>query len=205
MAAREGEAWRQPVDPEVGAGPADPILQPLNHQPFGYHGQGKQQRPGGRAAKQQPERCSASHSQGRISPAERSNPANQSGQPRPIGTGLGELLHQSCCDAVVRPSDYRHRNKQGEQKRWEQRLGNDGCHLAALNEVLPLHPNIATMDQSSASQNRKNRRSNVLMSASLELSGTSLPVKLRNLSAEGALVEGDGLPIEGASILFRKG
>jgi PilZ domain len=61
------------------------------------------------------------------------------------------------------------------------------------------------MDQSSASQNRKNRRSNVLMSASLELSGTSLPVKLRNLSAEGALVEGDMLPVEGASILFRKG
>ena len=61
------------------------------------------------------------------------------------------------------------------------------------------------MDQSSASQNRKNRRSNVLMSASLELSGTSLPVKLRNLSAEGALVEGEKLPVEGASILFRKG
>jgi len=61
------------------------------------------------------------------------------------------------------------------------------------------------MDQSSASQNRKNRRSNVLMSASLELSGTSLPVKLRNLSAEGALVEGDKLPVEGASLLFRKG
>jgi hypothetical protein len=61
------------------------------------------------------------------------------------------------------------------------------------------------MDQSSASQNRKNRRSNVLMSASLELSGTSLPVKLRNLSAEGALVEGDKLPVEAASVLFRKG
>jgi len=61
------------------------------------------------------------------------------------------------------------------------------------------------MDQSSASQNRKTRRSNVLMSASLELSGTSLAVKLRNLSAEGALVEGDKLPVEGSSILFRKG
>ena len=61
------------------------------------------------------------------------------------------------------------------------------------------------MDQSNAPQNRKNRRSNVLMSASLELSGTSLAVKLRNLSAEGALVVGDKLPIEGASILFRKG
>src|SRR5690349_6923552 len=61
------------------------------------------------------------------------------------------------------------------------------------------------MDQSSNTQNRKVRRSNVLMAASLELSGTSLPVKLRNLSAEGALVEGDKLPVEGASIVFRKG
>ena len=61
------------------------------------------------------------------------------------------------------------------------------------------------MDQSSASQNRKTRRSNVLMTASLELSGTSIPVKLRNLSAEGALVESDKLPVEGSSVLFRKG
>lgn len=61
------------------------------------------------------------------------------------------------------------------------------------------------MDQSNPSQNRKTRRSNVLMSATLELSGVSLPVKLRNLSAEGALVEGDKLPVDGAAILFRKG
>lgn len=61
------------------------------------------------------------------------------------------------------------------------------------------------MDESSPTQNRKSRRSNVLMSASLELSGTSLSVKLRNLSADGALVEGDKLPVEGASLLFRKG
>jgi hypothetical protein len=61
------------------------------------------------------------------------------------------------------------------------------------------------MDESSPTQNRKSRRSNVLMSASLELSGASLPVKLRNLSADGARVEGDKLPVEGASVLFRKG
>ena len=61
------------------------------------------------------------------------------------------------------------------------------------------------MDESSPTQNRKSRRSNVLMAASLELSGTSVSVKLRNLSAEGALVEGDKLPVEGASVLFRKG
>jgi len=61
------------------------------------------------------------------------------------------------------------------------------------------------MDQSSNPQNRKTRRSNVLMTARLELSGISLPVKLRNLSADGALVEGDRLPVEAASVLFRKG
>lgn len=42
------------------------------------------------------------------------------------------------------------------------------------------------------------------MSAALELSGTSLPVKLRNLSADGALVEGDSLPVEGAEVVFRR-
>ena len=61
------------------------------------------------------------------------------------------------------------------------------------------------MDESSTSQNRRARRSNVLMTAALEVSGVSLEVKLRNLSAEGALVDGDRLPVEGSSVLFRKG
>lgn len=60
------------------------------------------------------------------------------------------------------------------------------------------------MDKSSLTQNRQTRRSNVLLSASIELSGASLPVKLRNLSSEGALIEGDKLPVEGAEVIFRK-
>jgi hypothetical protein len=60
------------------------------------------------------------------------------------------------------------------------------------------------MDESSMAQNRRSRRSNVLMSASIELSGTSVPVKLRNLSADGALIEGDNLPVEGSELVFRK-
>jgi hypothetical protein len=60
------------------------------------------------------------------------------------------------------------------------------------------------MDQTPIVQNRRQRRSNVLMAAALELSGASLPVKLRNLSAEGALVEGDKLPVEGAEVVFRR-
>lgn len=60
------------------------------------------------------------------------------------------------------------------------------------------------MDESSTVQNRRQRRSHVFMAAALELSGSSLPVKLRNLSAEGALVEGDKLPVEGAELVFRR-
>ena len=56
--------------------------------------------------------------------------------------------------------------------------------------------------QQHPSQNRKSRRSQVLLSATLEHGGTSQSVKLRNLSSEGALVESDKLPIEGTSVVF---
>ena len=60
------------------------------------------------------------------------------------------------------------------------------------------------MDQSGITQNRQTRRSNVLLAASIEALGSVIPVKLRNLSTEGALIEGDGLPIEGSEVLFRR-
>lgn len=58
------------------------------------------------------------------------------------------------------------------------------------------------MDQSAATQNRRSRRSNVLLSATIEFAGKSLPVKLRNLSAEGALLEGVKLPPAGTEVEF---
>lgn len=60
------------------------------------------------------------------------------------------------------------------------------------------------MDESSQVQNRRQRRANVLLTAVVELSGQVSDVKLRNLSAEGALVEGDRLPSEGTEISFRR-
>jgi hypothetical protein len=60
------------------------------------------------------------------------------------------------------------------------------------------------MDQASTMQNRRSRRSNVLLAASVEQSGHVVTVKLRNLSSEGALIEGEGLPIEGSQVLFRR-
>jgi hypothetical protein len=61
------------------------------------------------------------------------------------------------------------------------------------------------MDESGNTQNRRSRRSHLLMAATLEISGRAVKVKLRNLSSEGAQVEGDDLPVEGTEIMFRKG
>ncbi len=60
------------------------------------------------------------------------------------------------------------------------------------------------MDESGITQNRRSRRSNLLMQATLETAGRALRVTLRNLSSDGARVEGDQLPIEGTDLLFRK-
>ena len=61
------------------------------------------------------------------------------------------------------------------------------------------------MDQSGIIQNRRSRRSHLLMTATLEIAGRALQVILRNLSSDGARVEGDQLPVEGTQLLFRKG
>ena len=60
------------------------------------------------------------------------------------------------------------------------------------------------MDESSITQNRRSRRSPVLLSATVEFLGRELPVVLRNLSSQGALIEGGQLPPEGALTTFRR-
>ena len=60
------------------------------------------------------------------------------------------------------------------------------------------------MDQSIAIGNRRSRRSNVLLAASIEAAGAVTDVKLRNLSAYGALIVGESLPHEGTPVLFRR-
>lgn len=61
------------------------------------------------------------------------------------------------------------------------------------------------MDESGNTQNRRSRRSHMLMTATLDYSGRAVKVTLRNLSSEGAQVEGAQLPVEGTALLFRKG
>ena len=60
------------------------------------------------------------------------------------------------------------------------------------------------MDQSSLAQNRRSRRSPVLLTATIDVGGFPLAVKLRNLSEEGALIEGAGLPAEGTQTIFER-
>jgi hypothetical protein len=60
------------------------------------------------------------------------------------------------------------------------------------------------MDESSMIKNRRSRRSPVLLAASIELAGQAVPVKLRNLSEQGALIEGDTLPLEGSTTVFQR-
>ena len=60
------------------------------------------------------------------------------------------------------------------------------------------------MDESANTQNRRSRRSPVMLSAALELAGNSHPVILRNLSEGGALVEAKRLPAEGSPVFFTR-
>ena len=60
------------------------------------------------------------------------------------------------------------------------------------------------MDKKLNDDPRRSRRANVLFAASIEVQGASTPVKLRNLSTEGALIEGDSLPVEGSEVIFRR-
>ena len=60
------------------------------------------------------------------------------------------------------------------------------------------------MDQSGVPQNRGSRRAPVLLTANVDVCGTPTPVRLRNLSPEGALIEGDSLPPVGSKTLFSR-
>lgn len=60
------------------------------------------------------------------------------------------------------------------------------------------------MEDSEIKQNRRASRSHVLMSASIEAGDVKHAVKLRNLSSEGALVEGSELPAVDSAVIFRK-
>lgn len=60
------------------------------------------------------------------------------------------------------------------------------------------------MNRANSEQNFRSRRSTVLLTAVLEASGWVIPVKLRNLSPEAALVEGEELPAVESILLFRR-
>ena len=60
------------------------------------------------------------------------------------------------------------------------------------------------MDESGMIQNRRSRRAPVLLAATIEVDGVPQSVKLRNLSEEGALIEGERHPAEGSTCFFQR-
>ncbi len=73
-----------------------------------------------------------------------------------------------------------------------------------LSPTLPIFSTPGTMGEPSRTDSRRHRRSNVFLTASLEAGGVSQPVTLRNLSHDGALVQGAELPAEGDTIVFQR-
>ena len=61
------------------------------------------------------------------------------------------------------------------------------------------------MDESSKTQNRRNKRSLVLIAAKIKLKQGELDARLRNLSCNGALLEADVPPAEGTEVVFERG
>jgi hypothetical protein len=61
------------------------------------------------------------------------------------------------------------------------------------------------MDSSSARSDRRSPRKPVLLSATVEVHGAPVPVMLRNLSEQGALIEGVELPQAGTVTWFERG
>jgi hypothetical protein len=51
---------------------------------------------------------------------------------------------------------------------------------------------------------RRASRAKVILEAAIEHEGCSIPVKVSNVSASGALVIGDCLPGEGSEVVFRR-
>jgi hypothetical protein len=54
-------------------------------------------------------------------------------------------------------------------------------------------------------ENRSEGRSNVFLTAMLDGAGTSTPVRIRNISARGVLVDGRGLPPVGTPVRLSRG
>ena len=63
----------------------------------------------------------------------------------------------------------------------------------------------ATVEPQVTDQSREHERSNVFLGAVLSAAGKSIPVRVRNLSVAGALLDGSDLPPEGVRVELRRG
>ena len=57
----------------------------------------------------------------------------------------------------------------------------------------------------SGAEHRAARRTNLMLAAEIETNGRRAPVRIRNLSETGALIEGGALPEKGSSLILHRG
>lgn len=62
----------------------------------------------------------------------------------------------------------------------------------------------ASEADASPATERRSRRAPVLLAGTVEVDRRKKPVKIRNFSSEGALIEGDALPKEGSTSVFTR-
>jgi len=75
---------------------------------------------------------------------------------------------------------------------------------AILPDSLRRGASLARMHEDKPRQERRSPRAKLLMAAILEHRGGTMAVKLRDLSVDGALVEGDHCPRAGSRVVFYK-
>ena len=84
-----------------------------------------------------------------------------------------------------------------------------GCRSALINvkvcRLSEISPDQGLSDDhASEAPSARTARTNLLLSAAIESNGVSAPVRIRNLSEHGALIEGAALPPIGSSLILRR-
>lgn len=64
---------------------------------------------------------------------------------------------------------------------------------------------LPNLESEGGSEHRSSPRTNTMLSATVETGAVALPVRIRNLSETGALIEGSGLPAAGARLVLKRG
>ncbi|HEX6376422.1 MAG TPA: PilZ domain-containing protein [Allosphingosinicella sp.] len=72
-------------------------------------------------------------------------------------------------------------------------------------EIAPAVGEMGDIEAGGRAEDRASPRTNLLLAATVEVGGRTLPVRIRNLSETGALLDGAGLPDAGVALVLTRG